>query len=132
MNWQAITEELSGDPLERGYAAMSDAAVVVSLNTADRPRLKTQMSGDQIFQQTVAAEFAALTDIKKQLWLSFTGCDVDPSAAPNVTFVQWVFGAGSATVANLAVARQQLITRREELGLPELHAADIARARSMI
>jgi len=35
MNYAILTEELSTDPLERGYAEMTDVEVATSLNTAD-------------------------------------------------------------------------------------------------
>lgn len=130
--WSRLKTELTADPLGRGYAGMSDQQVVASLAVKDRPLELRSLSGDVVFQQTVPAEFAALTDAKKNLWLAFCGRDsIDPWATANVEFVKWIFGATAATVVNLAAARSALIDRRQELGLPELHAADIARARSL-
>ena len=37
MNKAALKNELTNDPLGRGYAQMDDAAAAVSLNTVDRP-----------------------------------------------------------------------------------------------
>ena len=126
-----LGDELTNDPLGRGYSEMTDEEVVTDLNTEYRTRVKTSMSGDAIFVQTDAAEFAGLTDHKQLAWISWCGKDsIDPSNAANVDFVKWVFGAASTTVANLAAARVEDITRAAELGLGDVDAGDVQRVRS--
>ena len=131
MDLAVLKTELTDDPLTRGYSGMSDEAAAADLLTAYRTRNMTSMSGDVIFQQTDSAEFAALTDIKKQLWMAFCGRDsINPVHAANVAFVQWVFGVGSDTVSSLAAARVENITRAAELGLGAVRAGDVQRARA--
>ncbi len=126
---QALINELTNDPLERGYAGMTDSEAHASLHTPDRPGLRDAMSGDEIFQQTDPTGFVELTDAKRNLWLAFCGRDViDPRATANVDFVKWVFGDTAQTVANLATARQTLITRVAELGITAT-LLDVIRAR---
>jgi hypothetical protein len=111
---------------------MSDVQTAASLNAANRMRLRTSMSGDEVRHQTDASEFAALTDAKKSQWLAFCGgTTVDPTNAVDVAFVQYVFGSGSATVANLTAARQETVSRGAELGLGLLAPGDITRARAI-
>ncbi len=132
MPWQKLLDELTADPHGRGYSEMTDEEIAADLQVSRISRVKSAMSGDEVFQQTDKVEFAAMTDAKKQLWLAFTGRAINPGAAPNEDFVKWLFGAASATVANLAAARVETITRAQDLRLPELHAADIRRAREML
>jgi len=126
-----LSDELSNDPLSRGYSGMTNAEATADLNTAYRTQTRASMSGDEIFTQTDATEFAALTDHKRLAWISWCGKEsIDPANAANVAFVQWVFGAGSETVGNLASGRVENITRADELGLGSVDEGDVERARS--
>ena len=99
MTIATIKAEITTDPLNRGYTGMTDQQVVDSLHVQDRSQNIASLTGDVMFQQTDATEFAALADVKKQLWLAMCGrSDVDPFAAANVAMVQWLFGAGSVTI----------------------------------
>jgi len=113
-----LADELFNDPLGRGYAAMTHEEVVADFNTAYRSRNRKSLSGDEAFASTDAAEFAALTPEAKNMWLSFCGrSQIDPFSAANVAFVQYLFGGGSATIANLAALRVESISRAQELGV---------------
>jgi hypothetical protein len=126
-----LSDELSNDPLGRGYSTMTDEEAASDLNTAYRSRIKSSMSGDEIFTQTDAAEFAGLTDHKRLAWVSWTGKDsIDPSNSVNVDYVKWVFGNDSTTVSNLAAAREESITRATELGLGRVREGEIQMARA--
>jgi len=88
------------------------------------------MTGDELFQQTDPTEFAGLTDVNKQLWVSFTSrAAIDPFAANNVSFVTSIFGGGSDTITALAAARQESISRATELGLSVIEAKHVRWAR---
>lgn len=132
-----LRNELTTDPLGRGYVGMTDQQVFDSLIAANRTRNRTSMSGDEIRQQTSAADWAALNNgsgnsaDERGQWLAFTANDqIDPFAAANVSFVQTFFGATSQTVQNLAAARVESISRLEELGIniPTLHEIAVARS----
>ena len=120
----ALKDELADDPLGRGYDAMTDQELVDSLNTADRQRNRTSMTGDEVFQATDPAEFGELptgsgnTADEQGHWLAFCGRnEIDPFAKANVELVKSIFGNTSATVINLAAARVESITRAVERGL---------------
>ncbi len=133
-NIVALAAELTTDPLARGYVGMTDAEVSASLNTQNRSLVLTNMSGDQIFAQTDTTEFAALTDLKKQLWMAFCARDViDPFGGANVAFVQFIFGGASATVASLDAARtlENNQSRAEELNLGSVSVGAVTHARSL-
>ena len=125
-----LSDELTNDPLTRGYAGMSDAAVAASLNTVNRTVNRETFSGDQAFRATNGDEFAALTSEKKQLWLAFCGRDeIDPFAVSNVDFVTWIVGGASVTVTALGTMRTRDGSRAEELGLNGVTHTDVAIAR---
>jgi len=130
MTIAALKAEITTDPLARGYSGMTDQQVVDSLHVQDRSQNLASLTGDVMFQQTDATEFAALTDVKKQLWLAMCGrSDIDPFAAANVAFVQWVFGAGSTTITALSAARTIAVDRATELGLGLVRVGEVQQAR---
>lgn len=134
-----LATELSTDPLGRGYSGMTDQQAADDLNTAYRDSPLDSISGDQAFSVTDNGEFTALTDLKKQLWLSFCSrASIDPFGSANVAFVQWVFGGGATTVASLNTLRSNANgrTRAEELNAQDssvpakVGAGDVAQARA--
>jgi hypothetical protein len=128
--YETLYNEITTDPLARGYSGMSDAEIAADLNTEYRTYNLPTITGDEVFQATDTAEFAALSDHEQSLWLSFCSrATIDAWASSNVAFVQWVFGAGSDTVSNLSDLRREDITRAEELGLPVVSEADVTAAK---
>ena len=109
--------ELTADPLARGYASMNDAALLTSLNTADRSRNRTSMTGREVKAQVDPTEYAALTDAKKQQMIELLkGDDLDLFGRDKDILID-IFGA-STTGTNLVAARVESISRATELGLP--------------
>lgn len=123
----AILEtEIQTDPLARGYAGMTNQGVADSLNVEDRTRIRSAMSGDELFGQTDTAEFLALTDANKQMWVSFCARDsIDPASTANIDFVKYIFGNVSDTVAALAAARVETISRGVEIGAGRVGEGDV-------
>jgi hypothetical protein len=131
VDYQIIATELTTDPLARGYSGMTDEQVVADMNTVYRQIPRSSMSGDEIFSATDNTEFIGLTDIKRDLWVSFTGKDfIDPFGSSNVDFVIWVFGGGSTTVSSLQALRQQDVSRSVELIGRDVFVSDIEDARA--
>lgn len=130
---QILVDELTNDPLTRGYSGMTNAQVVSSLNTVDRSRNKTSLSGDEIFQATDPTQYGALTDTQKSQWLAFCGRDsLDPFATANVTVVTEIFGGGSTTVTNLNSLRTESVSRGEEIGFGKVREGDVQDARRFV
>jgi hypothetical protein len=129
-NIDIIRDEITNDPLGRGYSGMDDAAVAVDLNTVYRTINKSSLSGDELFAATDSTEFAALTDHQESLWVAFCGrSSVDPFGSSNVAFVQYIFGGGSTTVSNLNSLRTQSVSRGAELGVGSVRPGDVLQAR---
>ncbi len=127
----ALADELTNDPLTRGYAGMDDAAAAADLNTVYRTRNRTNMTGDELFAATDNTEFTGLTAHEQTLWVSFCGRDqIDPFGASNVAFVQHVFGGGSATIAALSSARTESVSRAVELFGQDVGEGDVWDARN--
>ncbi len=112
-----LRDELLTDPLVRGYAGMTDQQAADDLNTVNRTRNRTEMTGDEVFQSIESqAVWVALTANQRLEFLSLCGRDIlDPFGAANVNLVKSIFGGGSATVTALEAARIENITRAEEL-----------------
>ena len=131
MNLVDLAAELvAGHPDTGPYDA--DATVAATQgNLANRTRNKTSLSGNELFTSTDGGEFAALSDAKRQMWVSWCNTDRDPTDASNITFVNYIFGVSSTTLANLAAIRIELISRFVEQGLGKPTAGDIQRARAL-
>ena len=107
-----------------------NALAADQFNAANIAHTKDSLSGEQIFAVTNTTEFAALTEHKQSMWLSFCARDsIDPVGSANVAFVQWVFGAGSTTIAALVVARAELISLTTQEGLGVVYTGHIQQAR---
>ena len=119
MNYDLLKPEVLGDPLGRGYGAMTDAEASTRINLVDRPRNRTSMSGDEVFQSLESqAIWDGLTTDQRDNFLSFCARDtIDPFGAANVALILSIFGGGSATVANLQSARVELVSRPVELNM---------------
>lgn len=124
MDYQALSNEVSIDPLARGYAGMTDTQVADSLNSVDRSRNRTSMTGSEVFNATDSAEYNALTAEDKASWLSFCGIDSHDPFGTSAAFVSNIFGAGN-TVNALIAARVETVSRATELSLSTVKVGDV-------
>ena len=130
MDYSILNTELTTDPLGRGYAGMTAEQATDDLNTVYRDKNRTSMLGSEIWENTDAADFAALSDAKKSEWISFCGIEsVDPFG-PAAAFVTYVFTSGN-TISNLATARVELASRANELLYESVKTAHVVYARTL-
>ena len=115
MDIAALAARLAlGHPDEGAYDA--DAGVAAGqLNTVNRTRSRTSLSGNKLFTSTDGDEFAALTDAKRQRWVSWCNTSRDPTNASNISFVNYIFGLGSDTIGNLAAIRTEAVSHANEI-----------------
>lgn len=115
--------------LDRVGKAQALADKINSIET-NRTRIRASMSGSEMFKATVAGDFSSLPDGKKQEWLSYCGIDTHDPESGGVAeqFVKYIFGNPSNTVSALATARQETISRRAEIELPQISSADVLEA----
>jgi hypothetical protein len=129
MNVRMLSDELTNDPLARGYGAMTDAQARDSLNTVDRTKNKDLLAGDEMFSATDSGEWAALTDHKQSLWMDLCGREsINPFGAANLALVTSIFGAGP-TLNALAALRVEDVSRAGELGGGLVSVAHVSFAR---
>jgi hypothetical protein len=133
MDYLALKNELSTDPLSRGYAGMTNAQAAASLNTANRTITRKSISGAEIIKATLVAEYTALSaDLKTAYW-GMVGASggVDPSDANTRAIFGAMFGAATTTRANLLALQNQTVSRAAELGLGEVTPGDVQCAKAL-
>ena len=129
MNIVALKTELLDDPLARGYAGMNNVEAATSLNTVNRTRNKTSMTGSEVINNVDATEWGALTDIQQsKVWDIIHLGTLNPFGV-EATLLIAVFGGGSDTIAALAAARVDAVSRGEELGLGLVRPGHVENAR---
>lgn len=131
-----LCEELTLDPLGRGYVGMTDEQATVDLNTAYRTRQRTTMSAGEIMEAIDSTEFTALSAANKarvDRVLSL-GAEIIIGPGNNHNAVQelLVFGNASNTVANLVALRTIAITRAAELGISRPKVGQVEDARGPV
>jgi hypothetical protein len=131
MDYVALAAELTGGhPVSGAYNADAQLAAD-QINALDVASIKSTLSGSEMWSNTVASEYGALTDAQKSQWLSFCAIEShDPEVGGLAQlFVVDIFGGGSVTVSNLSSARSETISRAAGLGLGKVKAADVLIAR---
>lgn len=130
MDYRKLRDELTTDPLARGYAGMTDVQAAASLNTADRAVARTIIPAYEIINATVPAEWAALSAAEKQRYQTMTGAgQVDASNANVGAAFLAMFAGGTATRTALAALQSTTMSRAAELGLDTVTTLDVERAR---
>ena len=127
----SLIDEITNDPLTRGYAGMTDLDIAQSLNAADREVNRTSISGSELLGLADSTEYSNLTDIQRDNWLALCGVDsINPSGSA-VQLVVSIWAGNPLTVAALQSARVELISRAQELGLGLINEGDVNHARAI-
>ena len=121
----ALCDEITNDPLARGYATMSAEQVVADLETEYRTRNRTSMSGQEIWELTVFTDFSALTETQQTQWLTLTSNDSLNPFGNSVELAKSLFGVGSATITALANARIEHISWADELNFGKVRVGHV-------
>jgi len=124
-----LGDEITSDPLGRGYSTMSDLEAANDLNTIYQEINRTSMTGSELLSHADAGEYSALIDSKKDNWLSLCGVDSINPFGSAVQVVIDIWGGGSITIANLQAARVETISRAQELGIT-VNEGDVNHART--
>ena len=124
-----LSDELTNDPLNRGYSSMSDYEVLVDLKSVYRTRIRDRMSSSEIFQAIDLSEFNALSDSQQRNVMAMLAFgELNPQGREADLFVNY-FGGGSTTITTLQSARIENCSRAVELGIPNVYEPDIAAVR---
>ena len=131
MNIDILRDELTSDPLARGYAGMSDQQAADSLNTANRTVDRGVIAAHEAVDAIVAAEWLSLADVKRSAITLIVSAGQVNVANPNVQAIfANAFGAGTATRANLIALKTETVSRAVELGLNNVRPGTVAEARA--
>lgn len=132
-DYKILRDEIQNDPLGRGYSGMTDAEVADDLNTQYRTRNRSTLTASEIVNAVDLSEWNALDDVQRQIvWNLLHMGAINPFGVEATILVN-VFGAGSNTIAVLAEARVENISRAQELGLGNwvtAHRVGVARSSS--
>lgn len=133
MTYGTLREELENDPLERGYAQMSNAEVATDLNTEYRTRNTYQFRASELLSVIDLPEYNGLTGSEKaeiKFILQVPGIhDSSPGSTTREVLIQF-FGKESQTLTNLDEMTSESISRAEELGLPTVRRYHVSKVRN--
>lgn len=134
MDYQALANEISTDPLARGYSGMTDIEIAASLNTRDREIQTFTFSASDLFNAIDPTEYGSITGtVKEQVKLILgLGDDISAASGTNVrTVLVNAFGASSNTLTALQDAAKKTVSRAEELGFGRVDWRDVQYAKSL-
>ncbi len=114
---QDLKDELTNDPLGRGYAGMTDTEAAASLGARNRPRQRATLAGTEILECINAAEFIALgADARARVqWMTQLGDAVPIGASSKARAILLNAFPSGATFNALAAAVVEQISRAEEV-----------------
>ena len=129
-----LWEEISTDPLARGYAAMADAEVAADMNLLYRTLVRGTLSSADIYEQIDVAEFQGKSDAQKVYVRDLLGLgdnvQVGPASKARTVLIA-IFGGTSVTISALAAILQVPISRATELGLAIVKPGHVQVARTL-
>jgi hypothetical protein len=134
-NIQDLKNELTNDPLVRGYAGMTDAQAAASLLTKNRSSNKTHLSASEIFEAVDLAEYSALSATERakvDVVLNLGDQIFIGPTSKARAFLAGAFGANTATRTALLASAADSVSRSQELlggdipGIYNMHSAEEA------
>jgi len=131
LDLQALKDELTNDPLSRGYSGMGDVQAAESLNTPDRQPDRDTLSASLLMSSLLESEYDALPARGKKyfdLLVAAGEVQVNETTKPQIG---QLFPSGSTTRTNLQAALKRDGSRAEELGLGRVTPSDVADARRL-
>lgn len=127
-----LADEIAADPLERGYATMTDMEVAVDMDIQYRQRDRVSMTASEVFQAIDLSELSALSDATYRKVLDILHMGVLKPFGKEADLFGSIFGAGSATITTLAALRKVAISRGVEIGWGRVKEGHIQMARGYV
>jgi len=110
VNIPNIQAALLADHPETGAYNADDALAADQMNEKNIERNKTSMSGRELADNIVNAEYVPLTDAKKSQLLALVGAtNIDPFGLAAHVIID-VFEVGAQTIINLQAARKEIVS----------------------
>ena len=117
------------DPLNRGYASLTDKHVLANMRLKNRIRLRKNFSKGDVMRQVVKSDFDVLTPIQEELFWNVIHLDNLYPSGLELEILTTIFGTTSTTTENLNTAKNETVTRIEELVLGNVKVGHIHDAR---
>lgn len=117
-----LCDEITNDPLGRGYSGMGAEAIAADINTAYRQVFKDSVQGADLFEGIEPSDWVLISEAEKTQVISLLSFGTVKPQGNIRTFLISIFGGGSQTIANMATIAQHYITRVSELGLNSVSA----------
>lgn len=133
-DYQALKTELTTDPQARGYAGMTNAQAAASLVANYRQVERPYISNVELYEAIVDSEFVALAGAAQTRVRDLFNLDQIPvtTGTRARSLLLALFGAATATRANLVALVRQDVRRCDDIGWPQgVTEHDVARARSL-
>ena len=124
-----LQDELLIDPLNRGYASLTDKHVLANMRLKNRIRLRKNFSKGDVMRQVVKSDFDVLTPIQEELFWNVIHLDNLGPSGLELEILTTIFGTTSTTTENLNTAKNETVTRIEELVLGNVKVGHIHDAR---
>lgn len=133
INLQALKDELTNDPLARGYAGMDDVQVADSLAVQDRQPNRETLTASMLMGALDEGEYNSLVARGKTYWGLLIQAQTVPLTDIVKTTLSALFPNPSTTRTNLLALLKRTGTRAEELGLGgQPTPSDVANARRLL
>lgn len=131
MDLNALKTELLAGHLDTGAYDADSAIAEGQINAVNRTKNRTSMTASEVFNSINQTEFVSLNNAQEaQIWNVLAMGVLDPFGHEATVFTS-VFGGGSQTIIQLKADRVFPASRAEELGLGNVTAGDIERARAL-
>ena len=131
MDLLALKNELTTDPLGRGYSGMTDEAAADSLNTPNRQPDREALDSGLLVASIVRSEYDALAAAAKDYLRLVALAQSLPLTVTLKGELGAIFGPGTQTRANLLALLKRSGSRAEELGLGFVTPSHVAGARRL-
>lgn len=131
MDLLVLKNELTNDPLARGYSEMSDEQAAISLNTLDRNPNRTDLTGGMLAASIVRSELSALTNPDQNYVRSLLPVASMPLTNTLKAELNNIFPSGTQTRANVINLLKRPGSRAEELDLGFVTPSNVADARRL-
>jgi len=129
---QTLIDEITNDPLTKGYAGMTDQEVVDSLNASNRSLPTPPVNGGQLMENIDSSEFASLTPSNVsnlQILVTAAQGGLDLNNANVFQDIEDIFSPGSASHNSISALKSFSGSRAQELKLPKVKLGHVEEAR---
>jgi hypothetical protein len=126
-----LRAELDAGHPDTGAYDANDALAADQINVVNRSVNRDTMEATEVLQAVVPAEYTVLAADKKAELFGLLGMGTLNPFGKEADLMIDIFGAGSSTIAALAVLRKRAVSRAEELGLGKVRAGTVAQARAL-